>query len=135
MFYLNNVICTTQKQKDLIIIITKSNHCATKIYNTFMLWSPYFMFLCFFFSISFSKLRLSACHFTGWCPELIDSMVSRSVMSDSLPPRGLQPTRLLCLWDSPGKNTGVGCHFLLQGIFPTQGQTQVSHIAGRCFNL
>ena len=31
------------------------------------------------------------------------------------------PGRLLCLWDSPGKNTGVGCHFLLQGIFPTQG--------------
>ena len=29
--------------------------------------------------------------------------------------------RLLCAWDSPGKNTGVGCHFLLQGIFPTQG--------------
>ena len=30
-------------------------------------------------------------------------------------------TILLCLWDSPGKNTGVGCHFLLQGIFLTQG--------------
>ena len=29
--------------------------------------------------------------------------------------------RLLCPWDSPGKNTGVGCHSLLQGIFPTQG--------------
>ena len=28
--------------------------------------------------------------------------------------------RLLCPWDSPGKNTGVGCHFFLQGIFPTQ---------------
>ena len=28
--------------------------------------------------------------------------------------------RLLCLWDSPGKNTGVSCYFLLQGIFPTQ---------------
>ena len=27
-----------------------------------------------------------------------------------------QPTRLLCPWDSPGKNTGVGCHFLLQGV-------------------
>ena len=27
----------------------------------------------------------------------------------------------LCPWDSPGKNTGVGCHFLLQGILPTQG--------------
>ena len=33
---------------------------------------------------------------------------------------GLSPTRLLCLWDSPGKNTGAGCNFLLQGIFPTQ---------------
>ena len=30
-------------------------------------------------------------------------------------------TRLLSLWDFPGKSTGVGCHFLLQGIFPTQG--------------
>ena len=29
--------------------------------------------------------------------------------------------RLLCLWDFPGKNSGVGCHALLQGIFPTQG--------------
>ena len=31
------------------------------------------------------------------------------------------PARLLHPWDSPGKNPGVGCHFLLQGIFPTQG--------------
>ena len=42
-------------------------------------------------------------------------------MSDSLQPYGLSPTKLLCLWDSPGKNTEVGCHTLLQGIFPTQG--------------
>ena len=41
-------------------------------------------------------------------------------MSDSLWPRGLSPTRLLCLRDSPGKNTGVGYHALLKGIFPTQ---------------
>ena len=34
---------------------------------------------------------------------------------------GQQPTGLLCPWDFPGKNTGVGCRFLLQGIFPTQG--------------
>ena len=46
---------------------------------------------------------------------------SHSVVSDSLRPCGLHPARLLCPWDSPGKNTGVGCHFLLQGIFPTQG--------------
>ena len=37
-----------------------------------------------------------------------------SVVSDSVQPHGLQPTRLLCPWDSPGKDTGVGCHFLLQ---------------------
>ena len=33
----------------------------------------------------------------------------------------IQPTRLLCSWSSPGKNAGMGCHFLLQGIFLTQG--------------
>ena len=42
-------------------------------------------------------------------------------MSASLQPYELYPTRLLHPWDFPGKNTGVGCHFLLQGIFPTQG--------------
>ena len=42
-------------------------------------------------------------------------------MPDSLRPHGLQPTRLLCPWDFPGKDTGVGFHFLLQGIFPTRG--------------
>ena len=36
-------------------------------------------------------------------------------------PHGLQPARLLYTWDFPGKDTGVACHFLLQGIFPTQG--------------
>ena len=45
--------------------------------------------------------------------------ISCSVVSDSLQPQGLQPSRLLCPWDSPGKNTGVGCHSLLQGIFLT----------------
>ena len=57
---------------------------------------------------------------------------SLSVMSDSLPPHGLQPTRLLCPWDFPGKSTGVGCYFL-QGIFPTRDRTWVSRVAGRCF--
>ena len=42
------------------------------------------------------------------------------LVSDSLPPHGLGLTRLFCPWDSPSKNTGVGCHFLHQGIFPTQ---------------
>ena len=46
---------------------------------------------------------------------------SRSVMSDSLRPDRPWPVRFLCPRDFPGKNTGVGCHFLLQGIFPTYG--------------
>ena len=37
-----------------------------------------------------------------------------SVLSDSVRPHRWQPTRLPHPWDSPGKNTGVGCHFLLQ---------------------
>ena len=46
--------------------------------------------------------------------------VCRSVVSHSLRPQGLYPARLLCPWDSPGKNTGAGCHSLVQGIFPAQ---------------
>ena len=51
--------------------------------------------------------------------KLISVCVSPSVVSDSLGPRGLQPARLLCPWDSPGKTTGVGCHFLLDVIIIT----------------
>ena len=47
--------------------------------------------------------------------------VSHSVMPDSVTPMDYSPARLLCPWDSPGKNTGVGCHALLQGIFLMQG--------------
>ena len=47
----------------------------------------------------------------------------------------LQPTRLLCPRDSPGKNTGEGCHFLLQGLFPTQGLNPGLLTAGRFFTV
>ena len=43
-----------------------------------------------------------------WCPTLCN-------------PMDCSPPRLPCPWNSSGKNTGVGCHSLLQGIFPTQG--------------
>ena len=70
--------------------------------------------------------------------------VSHLVMSYSLWPHWLEPTRLLCPWHSPGKNTGVGSHFLLQGIFPTQGSNpgfphceyilyHLSHQTIRCY--
>ena len=44
-----------------------------------------------------------------------------SVVSASLRLHGLQPTGLLCPWNFPGKDAEVGCHFLPQGVFPTQG--------------
>ena len=54
-----------------------------------------------------------SCHLTpvGMCCAMLCSVAS--VVSDSLRPHGLQPTRLLFPWDSLGKNTGVGCHVLL----------------------
>ena len=55
-------------------------------------------------------LNVWACSIVQLCP--------------ALRPRGLRPARLLCPWDSPGKDTAVGCHALLQGIFPTQGSNQ-----------
>ena len=53
-------------------------------------------------------------------------VLSCPVLSPSLLPHALQPARLLRSWDFPGKNTGVGCQFLLQRIFPTQGSN--SHL-------
>ena len=57
----------------------------------------------------------------GWV--LIYSLcVSHSVMSYSATTWAVSCPRLLYPWNSPGKNTGVGCHFLLQGILLIQGQ-------------
>ena len=53
--------------------------------------------------------------------EKVVLLFSHSVMSSSLQHLRLQPVRPFYPWDCPGKNTGVGCHFLLQGIFPIQG--------------
>ena len=58
--------------------------------------------------------------FTGWNYLWVQCVCVHSVVSDSLWPHGLRPARLLCPWNFPGKNTGVGCHFLLQRIFPSQ---------------
>ena len=61
-----------------------------------------------------------------------------SVMSNSFRTHGLQSTRLLCPWDSPGKNNRVGCHFLLQGIFLIQGSNphlMSPALAGRFFTI
>ena len=51
-------------------------------------------------------------------------------MPESLRPHVLQPARLLCPWDSPGKNTGVGCRALLQGSSQLRDWTHISYVSG-----
>ena len=80
--------------------------------------------------ISWSYYKSSSANKILWiCPcselnflisKLISTCVSHSVISDYLWSHGLQPSRLLCPRDSPGKNTGVGCYSFLHGTFPTQ---------------
>ena len=57
----------------------------------------------------------------GWGPSYKDISHARLVVSESLWPCRLQPTRLHCPWNFSGKNTAVGCYFLLQDILLTQG--------------
>ena len=71
----------------------------------------------------------------GWGDSVC--VLRHSFVPRSLRPHGLQLTRLLCPWDSPGKKTGVGCHVLLQGIFQVQGLNPcllcLPELAGRFF--
>ena len=60
----------------------------------------------------------------GTYPQKEEGVKNKRVRACSVDPlwsHELRPTKLLCTWDFPGKNTGAGCHVLLQGIFPTQG--------------
>ena len=66
--------------------------------------------------LTFSVSSFLICH-----NYIHQSFLSQSVGSYFLRTYGLQPTRFLCLWDFPGTNTGVGCHFFLQEIFLIQG--------------
>ena len=88
--------------------------CLSSTLETLSLDSQYI--LSFIFSF------ISVDHHPSPCRSILrkNESVSCSVMSETLSPHGLQPTGLLRPWDFPGKSTGVGCHFLLQKIFPTR---------------
>ena len=67
------------------------------------------------------QYSLRKCNFKPlWNTTPTVDVLSCSAMSDFLWPHGLQPTRLLHLWNFPDKNTGVGFHLLLQGMFLTK---------------
>ena len=59
-------------------------------------------------------------HGDGFKLHTLSRVCCCSVVSDSVQPHGLYPARLFCSWSFPGKNIGVGCHFLLQGTFLIQ---------------
>ena len=81
--------------------------------------------------LPYSAGNSAQCYVVAWTGaefggELLMLLFSSYIMSDSFWPHGLEPTRLLCPWDFPGKSTGVGCHCLLQRVFPIQGVTLMS---------
>ena len=97
-------MCLTNSFRLLLIF----SCCMTVLdYNTLKLDILHFFTI---FIINKTKHTCQAC--------LAVCSVAKSYLT--LQHRRLQPNRLLCPWDFPGKNTGVGCHFLLQEIFPTQ---------------
>ena len=77
------------------------------------------------------KFILSSYHTYIWYTVHSTHSISRSVMSDSSDPMDCS----LCPWNPPGKNTGVGSHFLLQGISQSRNQTHASRIVGRFFTV
>ena len=89
-----------------------------QVTSVFWLWSP------FLWSVEIALLSSShpPSYFpvASYCLTIFSVWVHPLAMSDSLQLHGRQPTRLLCPWNSPGKCTGVSCHSVLQGIFPTQ---------------
>ena len=86
-----------------------ANMCL-HVLSSFSRWFSMFVFLFTLLKVLPEQL---------WCAKVA------SVTSDSFWPYGLQPTRLLCPWDSPGKNTGVHCHALLWGSSPPRDWTWV----------
>ena len=102
----------------------------------------YFFTACLHFRYSVSSIRARTYQFclrTNWhkgkhvcvCARVLahacESACARSVVSNSLQTPGL--SKLLCLRNFPGKNTGVGCHFLLQGYPRPRDQTHISCIS------
>ena len=80
----------------------------------------HFLSLCRILS-ALSRWQILYPHTLADCFISVTRLFSHLVMSDSLQLHGLWLARLLCPWNSPGKNPGVSCHFLCQGIFLTQG--------------
>ena len=107
---LENILTTMSLRSLLILINLTLKYLILKYVNIFRihaLWEPLFSQFPVFAVIKI-MYGCCCCLLAKSCPTLLRL-------------HGLQPPRLPCPWDFPAKNTGVGCHFVLQGIFPIQG--------------
>ena len=92
--------------EDLLLIKKEYKHFTAKVLENYGLlyfafhWGVVFFFFLIWHSCSILSVIAAAAKSPQSCPTVW--------------PHRRKPTRLLCPWDSPGKNTGVGCHFLLQ---------------------
>ena len=97
--------------------------CCVSFKYTALWFSYTYIYVCIFFQILFRYGLLqdiecsSPCHTARtWCSPILYTVECASVLLFqswlTLRPQGLQPARLLCPWDSPGKNTGVACRAL-----------------------
>ena len=136
--HLKNCLCSSFCQEHCGILkfpgATKLQYSISRIYSIYgrsykqgTCSTPGMQSLCLFFNYLCSFIFFSLQFLSLFLPRITYNImksenVSSSVMSSSWQSHGLQPTRLLCQWNFPGKNTGVGCHFILKGIFPTRGQ-------------
>ena len=81
------------------------------------------------------SLLPNSLHLLFFTSRLCDSVCACAQSCLTLCNHELQPARFLCPWDSPEKKTEADCHFLLQGIIPTQGLTCISCVVGRSFTV
>ena len=101
-----------------LLSLAFSNHFSNLICSTRPIWSIFLIKK----HAQLSQLHLtSSLGFSPVCVYVCVHTHARSVVSDALQFHALVPTRLLCPRGFSGKNSGGGCHFLFQGIFPTQG--------------
>ena len=104
--------------------IKNQYHLLENKYFNLLFWRAPFCLRCWLSIMYTAKPGTGSFH-SGTTVSLLLSFFSHVF---SVWPSGLQPARLFCPWDSLGKSTRVGCHALLQEIFPTQGLTLVSCI-------
>ena len=119
------------------LLETHGDHTGRKIRRkTEAAFSPLgFIFFLFSFSLELSSHGSCALSLYSLILFLLGESINLSIVFGSLWPHGLQPTKLLCPWHSPEKNTALGCILFSWGFSQFRDRTRVSCIAGEFFTI